>query len=247
MNRPRSASVSQAVQRRIASAGVDRLWTLADFRDLDAMPVAATLSRLVKKGTIKRIRRGVYYRPKPTIFGLSDPQPDAVLNAMVQRRHGAVLPSGEMQYNRLGLTDQVSAAITVASDRRLRTTPIKGIRVNARIRPLRQQRGIRADERAAFDALRDLSRIPGADSTSVILRLRQLIQTGQLDLHRLIRYAKNEPPRVRALLGAIADDLGHTKDAEGLKASLNPLSVYRLAGAVPLRGARAWGIQDASI
>jgi hypothetical protein len=189
----------------------------------------------------------VYYRPKPTIFGPSDPQPDAVLAAIVQRRHGAVLPSGGMQYNRLGLTDQVSAAITVASDRRLRTRPIKGIRVNARVRPLRQQRGIRAGERAAFDALRDLPRIPGADSTSVILRLRQLIKTGQFDLQRLIRYAKNEPPRVRALLGAIADDLGHPEYAQSLKASLNPLSTYRLAGAVPLTGARAWGIYDASV
>ena len=65
VNRPRGKSVAHAVRSRIQQAGFDRLWTYADFRGLAPMAVAATLSRLVKAGQLRRIRRGVYRRSKP--------------------------------------------------------------------------------------------------------------------------------------------------------------------------------------
>jgi hypothetical protein len=246
MNRKRAESVSQAVQRRIAAGGRDRLWTLQDFRDFNGLAVAATLSRLSRSGTIQRVRRGVYYRPKPTLFGPSSPRPDEVVDAMSRRRKGTLVPSGQTQYNRLGLTDQVSAAITVASDKPMRAAPINGIRVSARVRPLRQQPGIQPHERAALDALRNVSRIPGSDSHTVVSRVKQLLANQSLDVKRLVRYAKSEPPRVRALLGAIGDDLGFTDDVRSLRATLNPLSTFRVMK-VPLVSARSWNIRAAIV
>jgi hypothetical protein len=246
VNRPRRDSVSHAVQRRIAAAGPDHLWTLNDFRDLDGLAVAATLSRLSRKGDLQRIRRGVYYRPRPTVFGPSTPRRDDVVVALVRKRNGLSIPSGDTQYNRLGLTDQVSAAITIASDKPVRTAPVNGVRVSARVRPLRQQKGIQPLERAALDALRNVSRIPGADSNTVVSRVKQLIANRTLDIKRLVRYASSEPPRVRALLGAIGDDLDFGDDVRGLRDSLNPLSTFRVPK-VRLVSAHSWNIRDASV
>lgn len=252
VNRSRASSIAHAVRSRILRGGEDRLWTYADFARLDRIAVAAALSRLARAGDITRVRRGVYYRPKPTRFGASRPDPEALVDAVLRQRGAAALPSGPGEYNRLGLTTQVAGVVTRATGGRVPRAPMAGVAVQAAERPLERQRGIRPAERTALDALRDVTRIPGASAGEVLRRLKTLLRSRQLDFARLARFARAEPPRVRALLGALGTDVRADGAARAVRASalaelragLNPLTAYRLPGVDRvLRHATAWRIK----
>ena len=248
MNRPRDKSLSTVVRTRIEHGGPDRLWTFPDFKDLDSpLAVAAALSRLSRAGFIQRVRRGVYYRSKPTVFGETKPQAEAVVEAVAKRNGVNTMPGGPAFYNRLGLTDQVSGAVTVAADRPLALRTVQGVPVKAVVRPLRLQAGIRSDERVVLDVLRQPDGVPGASVADVLQRIKSLLKNRQLDLKRLVRFAGPEPPRVRAILGAIGDDLGRRNDVASLRGRLHPLTSYRVRGDIPLVHASEWRIRRVAV
>ncbi len=251
MNKSRASSVAGEVRRRILRGMNDKLWSFEDFADLDPLAVAAALSRLNKTGELRRVRRGLYHRPRITAFGASSPDPDAVADAAMQRAGVKPLAVGVAQYNRLGLTTQVSGTeIVRASARPMRpTSPARGLRLRTRVRPLHRQPNIQTEERTALDALREVRSIPDANPEAVLKRLKTLLSTGRLDYGRLAGYALAEPPRVRALLGALGEDLltepGRVEPAavQRLRASLNAFSRYRVPGAERvLTHAAAWRI-----
>lgn len=243
-NRRKSESVSDKIQKRILKGGDDRLWSFQDFLDIDsstAPAIAATLSRLSRNGELRRIRRGVYYRPKKTIFGESHPNPETVLNVLLKNR--TTVRTGE--FNRLGLTTQISNTLTSASNRPVRIKPIQGIPLRFVNRPLIEQKGIRAEERTTLDSLRDISKIPDTTPAQTISRLIHLVKHNQLNFARLVQFGLTEPPRVRALLGAIGDATGADSSLLlPLHKSLNPLSTYKIAGAATaLSNSKKWHIQ----
>ena len=237
MNRPRNESVANEVRSRIRTGGADRLWTYADFPSVEnRMALAAPLSRLAKSGELVRVRRGVYYRPKPTVFGLSRPDPEALVDAVLRARGDTPVASGIGAYSRLGLTTQLSGAVSRATRRRIPDGTVPGVRLRATPRPLAAQKGIRPEERTALDALRDVGRIPDAHPAAVLLRLGDLVRRGDLDYVRLARFASSEPPRVRALLGALGEELRMhnvgkrvpTKAIDRLRESMNPLTRFMI-------------------
>ena len=58
---------------------------------------------------------------------------------------------------------------------------------------------------------------------------------------RLAGIADSEPPRVRAMLGALGEQLGgNAKTLQSLRQSLNPLSRFDFGLLVTLPNARAW-------
>lgn len=253
MNRSREDSAANAIRSRILRGGTDRLWTYADFPGVDRHPLAATLSRLAKSGELKRVRRGVYYRPGKSIFGELKPDPTALTDAVLRARGEPVMPSGIGAYNRFGLTTQVSGVVSRATLNRIPENSVPGVRLFASMRPLDKQKGIRAEERTALDALRDITRIPDAHPTDVVRRIGALIRTGDLDFSRLGRYARAEPPRVRALLGALGDMLRRANEGHRiplsvlteLRKGLNPLTTFHIRGAREVFGdvAARWRIR----
>lgn len=252
MNRAKRDSIAHAVRDRVVDGGTDRLWTYADFPPTDRMALAAALSRLVKAGELTRVRRGVYFRPSSTRSGPSRPDPEALVDATLRARGETPVPSGLREYNRLGLTTRVSGAVTRATRRRVAYGAIPGVRVRVSERPLDAQQGIRAEERAALDALREITRIPDASPATVLRRIKVLLRAGRLDYGRLARYAGAEPPRVRALLGALGEALlleDGNRPVDGdtlrqLRRSLNPLTAYHVPGADSvLPTASAWRIK----
>jgi len=66
MNRSRDKSTAAEVKRRISKKLDKQLWTFGDFSDLEYASVAASLSRMSKRGELRRVRRGGYYVPKKT-------------------------------------------------------------------------------------------------------------------------------------------------------------------------------------
>lgn len=241
MNRTKHESVASEVRRRVFRNRTKRIWSFADFADLDPMPVAATLSRECKAGRLRRIRRGFYFRPQQTAFGETRPDPNMVAKAVFRKR--ASIATGD--YNRLGLTTQVSNEMTIAVDQPTRVKPIHGVKMRALTRPISRQKGITKDERLALDALRNLRRIPDASTGSAVKRIKSLFTSKRLNFERLARFAMAEPPRVRAILGAIGEEIGCNPDAvERLRNNLNSLTTYRSPSlSRSLRCARVWHIR----
>lgn len=242
--RRKSESVADRIQKRVLHGGEDRLWGFQDFLDIDtstATGVAATLSRLSKKGDLRRIRRGVYYRPKKTAFGESHPKPEEVVKFLLRDRKAVRTD----EFNRLGLTTQMSNTLTSASERPVRMKSLRGIPLRFVSRPLSKQKGILDEERTVLDSLRSIDRIPDTTPEKAISRMVHLLKRGKFDFDRLAKFALNEPPRVRALLGAIGEDVGiDSTRLVPLRRSLNPISAYRISGVSGiLKNSSSWQIK----
>jgi hypothetical protein len=67
-------STTATVRQRVLDGG-ERVWRLCDFPAPSATAVAQALSRLCRQGVLRRVSKGVYYRPRPTPFGESRPHP----------------------------------------------------------------------------------------------------------------------------------------------------------------------------
>ena len=236
-------SVAHRVLNRINKGGEDRLWTYRDFIDLPGLAVAATLSRLANNGRIRRVRKGVYYLPRVTRFGTTSPDPINVTAAVLKSRGIAWKPSGPAAYNRLGLTTQVSPTPTFAVERKVRLASA-GSRTTLKVRPATVVRGTSADELAVLEALRDLRWIPDSTPERVLARIGELFRSRRVSFERVARFARKEPPRVRALLGAVGSTIGsRRKVLGGLKDSLNPLTHFSLGLSGKLENAREWNIR----
>ena len=79
--------------------------------------------------------------------------------------------------------------------------------------------------------------------TTVKKTLALMAEKGRFE--RLLKISDSEPPRVRAMLGAIGEQLG--KNPAGLnklRASLNPLSRYPFGLLAGLLHARSWQAKE---
>jgi hypothetical protein len=247
MKSPSPASLASRITARVIRASGDRIWTYEDFADLKGptTAVAAALSRLTRKGVLRRLRRGIYYKPEATRFGESRPDPDSAIEATLRLHRTPAIVSGLEAWRRLGLTTQVTSESALTTSKRLRLAPVMGHRVRAAVRS--SARRSLGNERAVLDALRAIHRIPGTTPDGVIDWARFHLWEGKLDLASLVRMAMREPPRVRALLGALMEDskLKNTEDMqEILRSSLNPLTIFKIPGAMNhLKTARGWKIR----
>jgi hypothetical protein len=87
--------------------------------------VDITLHRLVRKGTIRRLARGIYDLPNqhPTLGPLS-PSAEAVAKALAGRDRTRLQPAGAYAANVLGLSEQVPAKAVFLTDGPTRTVKI---------------------------------------------------------------------------------------------------------------------------
>ncbi len=111
-------SLDKRMRERITQS--DRGWCFTpnaflDLASKDAIWVA--LSRLVQKGTIRRLARGLYDHPQlhPKI-GLLAPDPDAIAKALASRDAIRLQSSGAHAANLLGLSEQVPAKVVFLTD-----------------------------------------------------------------------------------------------------------------------------------
>lgn len=235
MNRARSHSIAHKVWSRIARKGGDTFWSFRDFSDLSALSVAATLSRLSRRGSLRRIHKGVYYHPKSTVFGESKPDPERAADAILHALDVPSMAGGSGSYNRLGITSQVSGVISRLASRRVRLNSVLNIPLKIEIRPKESLTGITVAERTFLDVLRNINRIPDTTPDKTLARLGTLLETKTLSFGRLASFASTEPPHVRALLGALGESVRSNapkriplKSLDHLRSSLNGLTTYNL-------------------
>jgi hypothetical protein len=120
----------QSIDSRILAAiqrhGRGTVFVPAEFLELGSREaVDVALHRLTRKGTIRRLARGIYDFPKEhPALGLLSPSADAVARALAGRDRTRVQPAGAYAANALGLTEQVPAKAVFLTDGPSRTVKI---------------------------------------------------------------------------------------------------------------------------
>lgn len=122
------SAIATTILKRIRAKQRGWVFTPKDFLDVGTRAaVDQTLSRLAKKGLIRRLGRGVYDFPKqhPDLGTLS-PNADDLAQALSAKTGDRVFPSGAMAANYLGLSTQVPAKTTYLTNGQSRTKKIAG-------------------------------------------------------------------------------------------------------------------------
>lgn len=224
-------SLSKRIAEKITSLPEDVIFGYSQLglSKQEYQSAAKILERQQKRGVIKKLSKGLFYKPKKTLFGEKVPDEEQVLKPYLYLNNKRIAyVTGNYLYNQLGLTTQVPAIIQIASrDKRIfinrgtiRATAVKSYvdvtEDNYRLLSL-------------LDALKDLKQIPDVNIGRAITILKsQIEKLNNEQLTQLIQYALKYPPRVRALLGSLLTAINRAADTKSLKDSLNPLTVFKL-------------------
>ena len=232
---------AETIRNRIESGG-DRVWRLADFAGMPFMAVAQTLSRLARQGVIQRLGKGLYYRPRHTAFGESRPNTTQIRALPIGRKK--TFPAGVAAANLLGFTTQSPGRIELATNGSSLPRLIVGKEAVVHTRRPDTWQTLSETDGALLDFLRNrgaFSELPPEETVKKLLG--HLGEKGTFE--RLLKVAQAEPPRVRALLGAIGQQLGHSdRRLSELRKGLNPLSRFDFGSLIELAHAKEWQAKE---
>lgn len=116
MSRPDNLNI---IRKRIQESRAGSVFVASDFADItENVKVGVSLSRLEEEGLIKRVMRGVYYKPEYSkLLGENvAPSPNAVAYAIARNFGWSIVPCGDTALNLLGLSTQVPSAWSYVSD-----------------------------------------------------------------------------------------------------------------------------------
>jgi hypothetical protein len=205
---------------------------------------AKAIERLIAKNQIKRISTGTFYKPKKTPFGELMPREEELLKPYLffQNKRNAYV-TGTSLYNRLGLTTQVPKTIKIASrDKRITITT-----GSLQAKPVKSYVDVSNNNYyllELLDVLKDFIKIPDLDKQSAIrYLLNRLKKFTTKERNDLIKIAMKYPPRSRAFLGALLQEIKSKQNVKPLKHSLNPLTEYNLGIKSDLSKAANWSIK----
>ena len=125
-------AISDKIMRRVVSQSKrhDRwVCTPTDFPDIGSRAaVDQALSRLVKRGDLRRIGHGLYDKPRysPILKGDAPANIDSAVEAIVRRDGIRIMKNGIYFANRLRLTNAVPAQIAYVTDGATRNIQVDG-------------------------------------------------------------------------------------------------------------------------
>ena len=115
----KNTSISTTIKNKIKALGCGKVFVAADFCGIAGKDAARqTLFRLESVNYIKRIMRGVYYKPRYSRLLKEEvkPSPELVASAIARNFGWSIAPSGIMALNMTGLSTQVPAELSYVSD-----------------------------------------------------------------------------------------------------------------------------------
>lgn len=121
------SELKNRISALVKAAEPGHVWVPSDFAELGKRDaVDKTLQRMVQKGELRRIDRGLYDRPKLNGLTQRPTAPDyrAVVDAIARRDQLRLLVDGMTAANDLGLTDAVPARVTLHTDMRRRAVQL---------------------------------------------------------------------------------------------------------------------------
>src|SRR6056297_2654714 len=126
------------------------------------------IERLISSDVVKRISKGLFYKPKKSLFGDLKPNEEQLLKPyMYEGDNRIAYITGLSLYNRMGLTTQVPKTVTLACNKKRINTEIDNLKeksVKSYVDP--------TDENIRFleilDAIKDFKKIPDLDIDNAI-------------------------------------------------------------------------------
>lgn len=206
--------------------------------------VAKVLERLNTKGEVKKISNGKFYKPVQSVFGELKPDRSEVLRSyLFEDGKRIAYETGTALYNRMGLTTQMSFQTKIACRGKRITIDLEDIQATG-VNSYADVTDENYKTLGLLDAFKDIKRIPDCPVPQAIDRLREIVRELTDEKKKeLIKYALLYPPRVRALVGAILEELGSEKMLIPLKESLNPFTKINLGiDSVVLSTKENWNI-----
>ena len=165
--------------------------------------IRQTLSRLVKAGKIRRIRRGLYDLPRQhPIIGQTAPDIMATVRALMEGSHAQWQFTGAYAANALGLSDQVPAKIVILTDGAPRRVSLGKLTLLFRRASPRNLFGAGKPAGLVIQAIRHLRNDPDISRHIVRLRKRLDIKT-KSDLKSFV---PKTPVWMRPILQQIIQD-----------------------------------------
>jgi hypothetical protein len=212
------------IRRKIQSLTPGEILTPDDFPNILRNTANKILNRLSDEGAIVRLKRGVYSSCKNTRFGQVKATPLQALSQEIVRDNNKCF-GGLFLFNQLGLTTQVPATIEILNNRSSYLATVGNTRVRyIRIRPKITRYTKEAIQ--YLEVIKKVAHIPDGNVMKIIAWLRnELRKSDSKKIKKLILTAEEYPPRVRAILGALLEDIDHVL-AKKLKKSLNSNSFY---------------------
>jgi hypothetical protein len=147
------------MRKRIERSGPGWVFTPVDFVDLTSpRHVGVELTRLERRGEIRRLARGLYDSPRRhPQFGLLAPNPEAIAQALARRGRTKFQPSEAAAANMLRLSEQVPARSVYRTDGRGRKVQIGRQTIELRPTAARKLRAAEASN-LVFAALRGIGK-----------------------------------------------------------------------------------------
>lgn len=225
-------ALATEIRKRIKQLPEGKTFGYDDLRIAknDYTTAAKALERLQKEGLIKKVSKGVFYKPAQTVFGELKPDYEELLRPyLFENGKRVAYETGTSLYNRLGLTTQMAFRIKIASRGKRINIHRENLKADA-VKSYAEVTDGNYETLGLLDAFKDIKKIPDCSVAQAIKRLSTILkELSDKQTESFIKYALMYPPRVRALAGAVLENIGaKSKSIEKLKESLNPLTTIKL-------------------
>ena len=224
-----SMNIARKIEEKIRTINDGETFTYKELsiEKNEYQSATKSIERLIKKGKIKRISPGIFFKPKQTVFGELLPKEEEILKPYLYNNGRRIAYiTGVYLYNKLGLTTQIPQTIKLAS----REKEIKVNKPNLKIKPAKSYIEVSNKNYQyleILDAIKNFKKIPDLNVKKGIKILLNILKELKKDeIKKIIKYSLKYPPRTRALLGALLEEIGFKEELNDLKNSLNPLSEY---------------------
>ena len=163
---------TNAIKSMISEAQPGTIFIHSDFSDLaDSATIRQCLHRMVTDNEIRRIKPGIYDKPKYSQLLKENlpPDPDKVAKAIARNFHWTIAPCGDQAMNILGLSTQVPAVWTYLSDGPYKEYDIDKIKISFKHRTNREISKMSYISSTVIQALKELGKEHVTDDTIKIL------------------------------------------------------------------------------
>lgn len=238
--------IAAQIRNTIENLPEDKVFGYADLGIGQAayQTAAKALERLQKDGTIKKMSKGFFYKPVQTIFGEMSPDYFEQLKPYLYKNGKRIAYiTGAFLYNQMNLTTQMAFRIKIAGNKRIN---IDRAAIKAKsVKSYAAVSDANFELLGYLDAIKDIRRIPDCSAAKAVKILSNKIEKFDNEqIEEMVGYALLYPPRVRALLGAILENINTIVNIQKLKDSLNPLTKFTIGlKASDLPTIKNWNIE----
>lgn len=191
---------------RISEAPESRSFVVSDFTDImDYETAKKNIARLQKNGTLRRVIRGVYDKPKYSklIDEYAAPDINEVALALARNYNWTIAPSGNTALNLLGLSTQVPANWNYISTGPYRSYNIGNMKLQFSHRANKTIEGMSWKTAMVIEALKEIGKESVDEKTIAILQSR--LSKGDKEL--LLSEGRQTTAWIYSIIKMICEDM----------------------------------------